>query len=117
MFGWDSVVRWRWIGRWKYQKNLHLDVIKVGPIPVEDGIGKEVVVVYKTEIQSNETFSTDSNGRQLIKRRRGERWEKIAVQILPRLSFDIDPTEPVAQNFYPVTSMIKIRCLLVTHIQ
>ena len=75
MFGWDSEVRWRWNGRWKYQKNHHLDVIKVGPIPVEDGIGKEVVVVYKTEIQSNETFSTDSNGRQLIKRRRGERLE------------------------------------------
>ena len=42
---------------------------------MEDGVGKEVVVVYKTEIRSNETFFTDSNGRQLVKRKRGERWE------------------------------------------
>ena len=52
-------------------------IIKVGPIPVEDGVGKEVVVVYKTEIRSNETFFTDSNGRQLVERKRGERWEDI----------------------------------------
>jgi len=70
---------------------------QVGPIPVEDGIGKEVVVVYKTEIRSNGTFFTDSNGRQLVERKRGERG-----------SYHIDPTEPVAQNFYPVTSMITI---------
>ena len=34
-----------------------------------------------------------------------------------RGSFHIDPTEPVAQNFYPVTSMITIRCLLLKHFQ
>ena len=79
LFGWDSVVRWRWIGRGQYQnQNTLLSFIfKVGPIPVEDGVGKEVVVVYKTEIRSNETFFTDSNGRQLVKRKRGERWENI----------------------------------------
>ena len=44
---------------------------------MEDGVGKEVVVVYKTEIRSNETFFTDSNGRQLVKRKRGARWENI----------------------------------------
>ena len=48
---------------------------QVGPIPVEDGVGKEVVLVYKTEIESNGTFSTDSNGRQMVRRKRGERWE------------------------------------------
>ena len=47
---------------------------KVGPIPVnEDGVGKEVVVVYQTEVENNGTFFTDSNGRQMIQRRRGER--------------------------------------------
>ena len=40
-------------------------------------VGKEVVVVYKTEIRSNETFFTDSNGRQLVERKRGKRWEDI----------------------------------------
>ena len=48
---------------------------QVGPIPVEDGVGKEVVIVYKTEIESNGTFSTDSNGRQMVRRLRGERWQ------------------------------------------
>ena len=70
-------MRWRWIGRCQYQNTLDLDAIKVGPIPVEDGVGKEVVVVYKTEIQSNKTFFTDSNGRQLVKRKRGYRWENL----------------------------------------
>ena len=41
----------------------------------------------------------------------------LEVEIHLRPSYDIDPTEPVAQNFYPVTSMITIRCLLVKHIQ
>ena len=50
-----------------------LDAFKVGPIPVEDGVGKEVVVVYQTEVENNGTFFTDSNGRQMIQRRRGER--------------------------------------------
>ena len=60
----------------KYQDTTYrYSIIKVGPIPVEDGVGKEVVVVYRTEIQSNATFSTDSNGRQLVERKRGERWE------------------------------------------
>lgn len=50
------------------------NAFKVGPIPVEeDGVGKEVVVVYQTEVENNGTFFTDSNGRQMIQRRRGER--------------------------------------------
>ena len=35
----------------------------------------------------------------------------------PRPSFVIDATEPVAQNFYPVTSMITIRWPFVKNIQ
>ena len=41
---------------------------QVGPIPVEDGIGKEVATQIKTTMQTNKTFYTDSNGRDFIKR-------------------------------------------------
>ena len=76
-----SVGTRRWGGAGLAGNNIRISplyaFIKVGPIPVEDGIGKEVVVVYKTEIRSNGTFFTDSNGRQLVERKRGERWEYI----------------------------------------
>ena len=41
---------------------------QIGPIPVDDGIGKEVVTKITTELQSNKTFYTDSNGRDFIER-------------------------------------------------
>ena len=38
----------------------------VGPIPVQDGVGKEVVIVYdRPDIKSNGEFWTDANGRQV----------------------------------------------------
>ena len=43
-------------------------MLQVGPIPVEDGIGKEVVAKLSTDIQSNKKFYTDSNGRDFIER-------------------------------------------------
>ena len=41
---------------------------QVGPIPIDDGIGKEIVTQLKTTINSNKTFYTDSNGRDFLKR-------------------------------------------------
>lgn len=41
---------------------------QVGPIPVEDGIGKEVAAQITTNMETNKTFYTDSNGRDFIKR-------------------------------------------------
>lgn len=40
----------------------------MGPIPVEDGIGKEVVAKLSTDVKSNKKFYTDSNGRDFIER-------------------------------------------------
>ena len=65
---------------------------------MSDGVGKEVVVTYSTDIASNAAFSTDSNGRQMMLRRRGE-----------RPTYTIDETEPVAQNYYPVNTRIVVR--------
>lgn len=50
-------------------------VVQVGPIPIDDGLGKEVVTRLESDIQSDKTFYTDSNGRDLIKRVRAARAE------------------------------------------
>lgn len=41
---------------------------QVGPIPIEDGVGKEVAIQISTIMETNKTFYTDSNGRDFIKR-------------------------------------------------
>lgn len=72
----------------------------VGPIPVEDLVGKEVVTrMCDRTIMSNWTFFTDSNGRQIMERKRDG-----------RPSYEINPdTESVSQDYYPVTAMISLR--------
>ncbi|XP_075249243.1 lysosomal alpha-mannosidase-like [Convolutriloba macropyga] len=69
----------------------------VGPIPVEDGIAKEVVLLYNTSIVNNETFYTDSNGRQMLQR---------ILNYRPTWNFQ--SSEPTSQNYYPVNSRIFI---------
>jgi hypothetical protein len=43
-------------------------ILKVGPIPIDDGLGKEVVTKLTTNLTSNNEFYTDSNGRDFLKR-------------------------------------------------
>uniref|UniRef100_A0A336M0Y1 Alpha-mannosidase n=1 Tax=Culicoides sonorensis TaxID=179676 RepID=A0A336M0Y1_CULSO len=69
----------------------------VGPIPVEDGIGKEVVSRFYSKIENNGVFYTDSNGRQMVTRKRNK-----------RDSWDADIGEKEAGNYYPVTAKIAI---------
>lgn len=40
----------------------------VGPIPFDDGLGREVVVQYLSNLDSGDAFWTDANGREMIKR-------------------------------------------------
>ena len=83
-----------------YQDDQKIEVSwTVGPIPVEDLVGKEVITrMCNRAIRSNGTFFTDSNGRQMMERRRDE-----------RPSYEIDPdTETVSQDYYPVTAMISL---------
>jgi len=48
----------------------HVEVTwTVGPIPVDDGKGKEVVTHLISGINSDGVFYTDSNGREFEKRR------------------------------------------------
>ncbi|KAG1658220.1 Lysosomal alpha-mannosidase [Nymphon striatum] len=44
-----------------------------GPIPIKDGIGKEIISRYDTKIKSGDEFFTDSNGREILKRIRNKR--------------------------------------------
>ena len=70
----------------------------VGPVPVQDGRGKEVVVKYASEIKNDGVFFTDSNGREFQKRIRSF-----------RPTWDLNETEPVAGNYYPVNAAMYIQ--------
>ncbi|KAK7360609.1 hypothetical protein VNO77_02616 [Canavalia gladiata] len=63
----------------------------VGPIPVDDGIGKEIITQFTTTLKTNKTFYTDSNGRDFIKR----------IQDF-RTDWDLQVNQPIAGNYYPV---------------
>jgi len=64
----------------------------VGPVPADDGLGKEVITRYDTGINSNTVSYTDSNGRDAMRRVRNAR---------PNLP-NYDVKEPVADNYYPI---------------
>ena len=63
----------------------------VGPVQIDDGVSREVVTKYSTDIASQGRFVTDSNGREFQLRIRNQ-----------RLSFNWTVVEPVAGNYYPV---------------
>ncbi|XP_043950399.2 lysosomal alpha-mannosidase isoform X1 [Drosophila biarmipes] len=71
----------------------------VGPIPIEEEFGTEVVTTFSSEISSNGVFYTDSNGRELIRREKDKRE-------------DFDPelaVQPTSGNYYPITSRIALQ--------
>ncbi|XP_026271901.1 lysosomal alpha-mannosidase isoform X2 [Frankliniella occidentalis] len=71
----------------------------VGPIPVDDSIGKEVISRFTAKgLNTQGVFYTDSNGREMLKRQRNQ-----------RPSWKLMLAEPVAGNYYPVTSKISVR--------
>jgi len=80
----------------------------VGPIPVNtewleknfsSKWGKEVIIRYNTDIDSEGTFYTDSNGREMVKREFNKR---------PSSYPELVVTEPVAGNYYPINAMASI---------
>ena len=70
----------------------------VGPIPISDGIGKEIIAKYSAQVESNGEFYTDSNGRQMLKRKRDY-----------RPTWKLNVTEPVSGNYYPINSRMFIK--------
>lgn len=71
----------------------------VGPIPVEEEFGTEVVTIFSSEIASNGVFYTDSNGRELIRREKDKRED-----FTPELA-----VQPTSGNYYPITSRIALQ--------
>jgi len=41
--------------------------MKVGPIPIDDGVGKEVITRMTTNMATNKEFYTDSNDKDILK--------------------------------------------------
>ena len=70
----------------------------VGPIPINDNLGKEIIMRYDTDIQSQSKFYTDANGREILERIRDYR---------PTWNYSMN--EPVSGNYYPINSRIWIK--------
>ncbi|XP_011083026.1 probable alpha-mannosidase At5g13980 [Sesamum indicum] len=75
-----------------YKEKEHAEIeFVVGPIPIDDGIGKEIVTQIKTKIENNKMFYTDSNGRDFLERIRDY-----------RADWDLQVNQPIAGNYYPI---------------
>lgn len=70
----------------------------VGPVPIGDNAGKEIILRYDTDIQSAGKYYTDANGREVLERVRNS-----------RLTWNYTGDEPVSGNYYPVNSRIWIK--------
>lgn len=72
-----------------YDGALHAEFEwQVGPIDISDNFGREVVIRFQSDLKSNSLFYTDSNGREILTRKRDF-----------RPTWQLDQTEPVAGNF------------------
>ena len=69
----------------------------IGPIPINDKLGKEIITKFNTNINNADVFYTDANGREIKKRKRDF-----------RDTWKLDITEPISENYYPVNSRIFI---------
>lgn len=75
-----------------YKGKDHAEIeYTIGPIPTDDGVGKEVITRMTANMVTNKEFYTDSNGRDFLKRVRDHR-EDWPLQV----------TQPVAGNYYPL---------------
>ncbi|CAF1413328.1 unnamed protein product [Adineta ricciae] len=87
-----------------YEFNLYRNssVVEVewimGPIPVDDNTGKEIVIRFNTNINNAKKYYTDANGRQVLERIRDYRptWHHV-------------PDDPISSNYYPINSRIWIQ--------
>ncbi|XP_078433957.1 alpha-mannosidase At3g26720-like isoform X2 [Wolffia australiana] len=75
-----------------YRGKEHAEIeFIIGPIPVDDNVGKEVATRINSNVRSDRTFYTDSNGRDFIKRVRDYRSD-----------WDLEVNQPIAGNYYPI---------------
>ncbi|XP_025208868.1 lysosomal alpha-mannosidase-like isoform X2 [Melanaphis sacchari] len=86
------------IRKYNGEDNIEFEWL-IGPIPDNDKIGKEVISRFHIPFyKNNQTFYTDSNGREMLKR---------IVNYRP--SFNLkENVENVSGNYYPITSRISL---------
>ncbi|XP_067008681.2 lysosomal alpha-mannosidase [Anabrus simplex] len=82
---------------YKEDKHLELEWL-IGPIPVENGEGRDVISRFSTELDNQEIFYTDANGREMVERK-----------LNSRDSWTLEVNDPIAGNYYPVATRILIR--------
>uniref|UniRef100_A0A669EVV8 Alpha-mannosidase n=1 Tax=Oreochromis niloticus TaxID=8128 RepID=A0A669EVV8_ORENI len=70
----------------------------VGPVPIDDSVGKEVITRLDTSIKTAEYFYTDSNGREVLQRKKDF-----------RPTWNLKQSEPIAGNYYPINSRAYIK--------
>lgn len=75
---------------YKDQEHAELEYT-IGPIPLEDSVGKEVITRMTANMATEKVFYTDSNGRDFLKRIRDY-----------RADWSLSVNEPVAGNYYPL---------------
>lgn len=90
----------KWISQvvrvYKTEKFVEFEWL-VGPIPINDEVGKEIVSRFSTSMTTNGEFYTDSNGREMLKRKRNF-----------RETWNIELEELISGNYYPINSKIAI---------
>ncbi|GAB1599975.1 lysosomal alpha-mannosidase-like [Argonauta hians] len=69
-----------------------------GPLPLQNYEGTEIIVKYQTGVNNKGVIYTDANSRQMMKR-----------QYDHRDTWNFHNTEPVAGNYYPITSRAYIK--------
>ncbi|KAK0605016.1 hypothetical protein LWI29_021857 [Acer saccharum] len=75
-----------------YKHKEHAEVeYTIGPIPTEDGFGKEIISRITANMVTQKVFYTDSNGREFLKRVRDY-----------RADWNLSVNQPVAGNYYPL---------------
>jgi len=68
---------------------------QIGSVPLSDGIGKEVITRFTSDLNSDSTWYTDSNGREMIKRVKNH-----------RDTWDYQVNQNVSGNYVPVNAAI-----------
>ncbi|KAL6494431.1 hypothetical protein OROGR_031231 [Orobanche gracilis] len=82
-----------------YKEKEHVEIeFIVGPVPIDDGVGKEIVTQIKTNVGNDKTFYTDSNGRDFLERIRD-----------CRADWELEVNQPIAGNYYPINLGIYIK--------
>jgi len=70
----------------------------VGPVPITNNVGKEIVTRFETDLKNENVFYTDANGRQMVKRMFNTKSVSCSGS-----------NNVIAGNWYPIYSRIFIR--------